>query len=72
VDFNRFTRADQRLDLGRLVLAVLRSPGLVGPLLRLRHTTHLAAVRLGEVLSAVTLQDRWPSGDGSVSPLVRS
>ncbi len=54
LDFNRFTRADQTLDLGRLLLAVGRRPGLVAPLLRLRRATHDAAVRLAAVLAAVT------------------
>jgi adenosylhomocysteine nucleosidase len=58
VDFNRFTRADQSLDLGRLVLAAACSPRLVGGLLRLRRTTRLAAERLAEVLAAAILTGR--------------
>ncbi len=54
LDFNRFTRADQSLDLGKLALEVVRRPGLVARLLRLRRTTREAATRLAAVLAAVT------------------
>jgi adenosylhomocysteine nucleosidase len=53
LDFNRFTRPDYRLDFGRLLWAVVRTPAVVRPLLRLRRTTRAAALRLAAVLTEV-------------------
>lgn len=50
LDFNRFVRPDQSLDLSRLLWAVACRPRLIGPLLRLQRTTRAAAIRLSEVL----------------------
>ena len=58
LDFNRFTQADGSLDLGGLLWAIARSPGLIGPLLRLQRHTREAARRLAEVLDRVTADRR--------------
>jgi nucleoside phosphorylase len=52
LDFNALARADQSLNFVKLALAVLRSPGKIGALLRLQQQTSAAAKNLGQVLEA--------------------
>lgn len=53
LDFNRLVNAAGRVSPGRVVLELLRRPGRVPALLRLRRQTELAARNLGAVLSRV-------------------
>jgi nucleoside phosphorylase len=53
LDFNQLAGADLNLDYGKLALAVAKSPGKVGPLLRLQRQTRYAAEKLAEVLGKV-------------------
>ena len=50
LDFNQLLTADQQLDNSRLALALLKSPGKVSALLRLRQQSHTAAEKLAQVL----------------------
>jgi adenosylhomocysteine nucleosidase len=51
LDFDQLLTADQRLDNSRLALALLKSPGKVGALLRLRQQSAAAADKLAQVLA---------------------
>lgn len=53
LDFNIFMTADQKLNYGKLVLALLGSPGKIPAMLRLQRQTQLAAKNLARVLSRV-------------------
>jgi adenosylhomocysteine nucleosidase len=53
LDFNALMTPAMRIDSGKLALAILRSPGKIGALLRLQKQTKLAAHKLSEVLQAV-------------------
>ena len=53
LDFNAFMTADQRLNYGRLIFALLGSPRKIPALLRLQRQTELAAKNLARVLSQV-------------------
>jgi hypothetical protein len=44
------------LDYGKLALVLVKSPGKIGALLRLRKRCRLAAAKLAEVLAKVI----WP------------
>lgn len=55
-DFNKLSKPDSSLDFGKLAWAILKSPGKIPALLRLRKNTNLAAQRLAEVLANVI----WP------------
>lgn len=50
LDFNALAKADQSLHFGKLFLAILRSPGKIGALMRLQRKTSYAAQRLAAVL----------------------
>jgi adenosylhomocysteine nucleosidase len=50
LDFNLLSKPDQNLDYGKLFLAIAKSPGRLGALMRLQKQTRLAAERLVEVL----------------------
>ena len=52
LDFNALMKADQVLDVGRLMWKVARSPRLIGPLLRLQRRSRAAADRLAGVLES--------------------
>jgi adenosylhomocysteine nucleosidase len=54
LDFNRLAKPDLSLDYGKLAVAVAKSPGKVGSLLRLRKQTRFAAEKLAEVLAKVS------------------
>jgi len=50
LDFNALVKPDLSLDYGKLALAVAKSPGKIGALMRLQKQTQFAAERLAEVL----------------------
>jgi hypothetical protein len=51
LDFNLLSRPDQSLDYGKLFLAIARSPGKIGALMKLQKQTQFAAGRLAQVLA---------------------
>ena len=53
LDFNALMTADQKLNYGKLMLALISSPGKIPALLRLQRQTQLAAKNLARVLSQV-------------------
>ncbi len=53
LDFNALLTAEQRLNYGKLILALLASPSKIRALLRLQRQTQLAAKNLAAVLSRV-------------------
>jgi hypothetical protein len=53
LDFNQLLTPDQKMSYGRLALALARSPGKVGALLKLRRQSQAAAEKLGRVLANV-------------------
>jgi adenosylhomocysteine nucleosidase len=57
VDFNGLLTADHRLHPGRLLATIVRSPRVIGGLLRLGRHTREAAVRLADVLVAVLAEE---------------
>jgi len=57
LDFNQLAKPDLSLDYGKLALAIAKSPGKIGALLRLQKQTRFAAERLAQVLAKVI----WPS-----------
>ena len=54
LDFNQLMTADQKMSYGKLAVALAKSPGKVGALLRLQKQTRAAAGNLAEVLARVT------------------
>ncbi len=52
LDFNRLMTAGQKMSYGKLALALARSPGKVGALLKLQEQSKAAAEKLAEVLAA--------------------
>jgi adenosylhomocysteine nucleosidase len=54
IDFNQLLTPDQRLSYAKLAVALAKSPGKVGALLRLQKHTQAAADRLAEVLFRIT------------------
>jgi nucleoside phosphorylase len=53
LDFNVLSKPDQSLDYGKLFLAIAKSPGKIGALMRLQKKTRFAAERLAEVLAKI-------------------
>jgi adenosylhomocysteine nucleosidase len=53
LDFNQLSRLDQSLDYGKLFLAIAKSPGKIGGLMKLQKQTQLAAERLAQVLTGI-------------------
>jgi adenosylhomocysteine nucleosidase len=51
LDFNQLSRPDQSLDYGKLFLAIAKSPGKIGALMKLQKQTQFAAERLAQVLA---------------------
>jgi cell pole-organizing protein PopZ len=54
VDFNQLMTANQKVSYGKLALALAKSPGKVGALLRLRKQSQAATGSLAEVLARIT------------------
>jgi len=50
LDFNTLSKPDKSLDYGKLFLAIAKSPGKIGALMRLQKQTQFAAEKLAEVL----------------------
>jgi len=55
LDFNALARPDKSLDYGKLFLAVAKSPGKIGALVKLQKQARFAAERLAEVLAKIVL-----------------
>jgi adenosylhomocysteine nucleosidase len=53
LDFNLFLDAEQNFNYARLAMALLKSPGKTGALLKLQKQTQAAAAGLAEVLAKV-------------------
>ncbi|HKW28356.1 MAG TPA: hypothetical protein VJT54_03405, partial [Verrucomicrobiae bacterium] len=53
LDFNVLARPDKSLDYSKLVLAIAKSPGKIGALMKLQKQTRFAAERLSEVLANI-------------------
>jgi nucleoside phosphorylase len=51
LDFNQLSKSNMSLDYGKLALAILKSPGKIGALLKLQKQTHFAAEQLADILS---------------------
>jgi nucleoside phosphorylase len=51
LDFNALAKPDISLDYGKLALAIAKSPGAIGALLKLRKRTRFAAEQLADMLS---------------------
>lgn len=54
LDFNALAKPDQSLDFGKLALAIAKSPGKIGALMRLGKNTKFAAQQLAAVLAEIT------------------
>jgi nucleoside phosphorylase len=54
LDYNQLMTPDQRMSYGKLALALAKSPGKVGALLRLQKQAEAAASKLAEVLARIT------------------
>jgi adenosylhomocysteine nucleosidase len=54
LDFNTLSKPDKSLDFGKLFLAIAKSPGKIGALMRLQKKTKFAAEWLAEVLAKIT------------------
>ena len=54
LDFNRLMTAEQKMSYGKLALALAKSPGKVGALLKLQEQSKAAAEKLAEVLGRIT------------------
>jgi adenosylhomocysteine nucleosidase len=55
LDFNLLMTADQQMSYGRLAMALVKSPGKIGALLRLQKQSQAAAQKLAEVLLRITI-----------------
>jgi purine-nucleoside phosphorylase len=53
LDFNALAKPDKNLDFGKLFLAIAKSPGKIGALMRLQKNTKFAAEQLGGVLEKI-------------------
>ena len=53
LDFNQLMTADQRMDNSRLALALLRSPGKIGGLLKLQRQSKAVSEQLARVLAGL-------------------
>jgi adenosylhomocysteine nucleosidase len=53
LDFNRFLKPDKSVDMGKLFLAVAKSPGKIGALMELQKRTKFAAEKLAAVLEKI-------------------
>ncbi len=60
LDFNQLMNRNQEMDYWRLALALARSPGNVGRLLRLQKQSKLAAENLAQALIGFLEQDAVP------------
>ena len=54
LDFSRLMTADEKMSYSKLALALAKSPGKVGALVRLQKEARAAAEKLAEVLARIT------------------
>jgi nucleoside phosphorylase len=54
LDFSRLMTADEKMSYSKLALALAKSPGKVGALVRLQKEASAAAGKLAEVLARIT------------------
>jgi adenosylhomocysteine nucleosidase len=54
LDFNALSKPDKNLDFVKLFLAIAKSPGKIGALMRLQKKTKFAAEQLADVLAKIT------------------
>ena len=54
LDFNVLSKPDKSLDFGKLVWAIIKSPGKIGALMQLQKNTMFAAEQLARVLTKIT------------------
>ena len=54
LDFNQLAKPDMSLDYSKLALAILKSPGKIGALLKLQKKTRFAAEQPAGVLAKIT------------------
>jgi adenosylhomocysteine nucleosidase len=55
LDFNQLSKPDKSLDYGKLFLAIAKSPGKIGALMKLQKQTQFAAEKLAEVLVKILI-----------------
>lgn len=55
LDFNALAKPDKNLDMGKLFLAIAKSPGKIGALMELQKKTKFAAEKLAAVLEKIVL-----------------
>jgi len=55
LDFNALARSDKNLDMGKLFLAIAKSPGKIGALMELQKKTKFAAEKLAAVLEKIVI-----------------
>ena len=55
LDFNALAKPDKNLDMGKLFLAIAKSPGKIGALMELQKKTKFAAERLAAVLEKIVI-----------------
>jgi hypothetical protein len=53
LDFNALMGAHQKMNYGKLAIAVVKAPSKIGALLRLQKQSRAAAEKLAEVLGGV-------------------
>ncbi|HEY1661173.1 MAG TPA: hypothetical protein VGI03_02030 [Verrucomicrobiae bacterium] len=53
LDFNALAKPDKNLDMGKLFLAIAKSPGKIGALMELQKKTKFAAEQLAGVLAKI-------------------
>ncbi len=53
LDFNALAKGDKSLDYGKLFLAIAKSPGKIGALMRLQKKTKFAAAQLAAALEKI-------------------
>ena len=51
LDFNQLMTRDQKMDFGKLAIALAKSPARVGPLLKLQRESRAAAMKLAHVVA---------------------
>jgi hypothetical protein len=61
LDFNQLMTPDRKMSYGKLAVALAKSPGKVGALLRLQRQSQSAAEKLGQVLAGL-LSAAWGEG----------
>jgi hypothetical protein len=56
LDFNQLMTAGQKMNYGKLAVALAKSPGKIGALLGLQNQAQAAAGKLAEVLARITAE----------------